>query len=157
MGCFACPAPCSTFFEIKNGPFAGLKSEGPKAETLCDFGYRCSIDDLAMVLYANTLCNRLGLDVISTAGVIAFITECYEKGLITQEKTDGIDVRFGNSDAVIQLIKKIAFREGILLYHLQRSSSLILLTLTYLSLDSSLCGKLLSLILRMLNPMIYIL
>ncbi|MEM4613819.1 MAG: aldehyde ferredoxin oxidoreductase family protein, partial [Ignisphaera sp.] len=113
VGCFGCPIPCSTFFEIRDGPFAGLKAEGPKAEALADFGCRCGVDELEVVLYANTLCNKLGLDIISTAGAIAFAMECYEKGFITKNETNGIEIKFGNHEVVIQLIEKIAFREGI--------------------------------------------
>jgi aldehyde:ferredoxin oxidoreductase len=112
-GCFACPIPCSTFFEIKSGRFAGLKAEGPKVEALADFGCRCGIDNFEAILYANTLCNKLGLDVISTSGAIAFAMECYEKSLITKDESDGIEIKFGNYEAVIRLIEKIAFREGI--------------------------------------------
>ena len=70
-------------------------------------------DDLGAIAKANELCNKYALDTISTGVSIAFAMECYEKGLLTKEDTDGIDLKWGNHRAMIEIIEKIAKREGI--------------------------------------------
>jgi len=69
--------------------------------------------DLVVLAKANELCNKYSLDTISTGVVIAFAMECYEKGLITQADTDGLELTWGNGEAIVQLVEKIARREGI--------------------------------------------
>jgi aldehyde:ferredoxin oxidoreductase len=86
---------------------------GPEYETIAAFGNMCLNDDLASVIHANYLVNGYGMDSISAGTVIAFAMECYEKGLITQKDTDGIDLRWGNAEAIIALIHKMGTREGI--------------------------------------------
>jgi aldehyde:ferredoxin oxidoreductase len=85
---------------------------GPEYETVGSFGPNCAIDDLHLIAKANELCNKYLLDTISTGATIAFAMECYEHGLITQEDTDGLDLRFGNGDVLLPLIEKIATRTG---------------------------------------------
>jgi len=110
--CFACPVHCSRMSRIEEGPYAGLELEGPEFETLCSLGSRCGNSDLESLLYMNRLVNDLGLDSISVGGTIAYAMECYEKGHITKKDCDGLELTWGNVEAMISLIKKIAFREG---------------------------------------------
>jgi aldehyde:ferredoxin oxidoreductase len=110
--CKRCPIGCGRLIEIKEGPYRGLKGKGPEYETLAAFGPLCLNDDLATVAKANDLCNRYGLDTISTGAVIAFAMECYEEGLITKEDTEGVELTWGNAAAIITMVEKIGSREG---------------------------------------------
>ncbi len=111
-GCFACTIPCSRFFEIKEGKYKGLKSEGPEFEGLAGFSSRVGLSDIEDALYGVDLCNRYGLDVITTSECIAFTMELYEKDILSSEEVDGLKPNFGNSEAVFKLIEKIKNREG---------------------------------------------
>lgn len=98
--------------KVTTGTYAGVDGAGPEYETLALLGSNCLIDDLEGLCLANELCNRYGLDTISTGGVIAFGMEAYEKGLITREDTEGIELRWGKTEALIEMIKKIAQKKG---------------------------------------------
>jgi aldehyde:ferredoxin oxidoreductase len=111
--CGSCPIGCGRDVEIKEGPYKGVDGAGPEYETLGMLGSCCLINDLEAVAYAADLCNRYGLDTISTGGVIAFAMELYEHGLITKDDLGGIELTWGNAGAAIELIKKIANKEGI--------------------------------------------
>jgi len=110
--CYACPVTCKRVVQTGEpynvDPFYG----GPEYETLSAFGSDCGIVDLEVVAKANELCNKYSLDTISTGASIAFAMECYENGLLTKEDCDGIDLKFGNAEAVLELIDRIAFRKG---------------------------------------------
>lgn len=111
--CFACTIPCSRFFEVTDGPFAGLKSEGPEFEGLAGFTSKLGNGDLATGLKAVDLCNRLGLDLMSTAEVIGFLMEAHQRGMISRDEADGLDLSWGNGQTILTLIEKIARREGV--------------------------------------------
>ena len=111
--CFACPIGCGKTVKIESGPYAGVFGHGPEYETLAGFGGNCQCDDLNAISQMNDLCNRYGLDTISTSAVLAFAMEAYEKGLITTEETGGLDLTWGNAQAMIEAIHAIARREGI--------------------------------------------
>ncbi|MBN1640159.1 MAG: aldehyde ferredoxin oxidoreductase family protein [Anaerolineae bacterium] len=111
--CYACPIGCGKAIAIEEGPYAGVRGEGPEYETLCGFGGNLLIDDLQAIARMNDLCNRLGLDTITTSGVLAFATEAYERGLITAADTGGIVLRWGDAGAAIAMIGAIARRDGI--------------------------------------------
>ena len=112
-GCKLCPVQCGRLVDNPAGPFAldGVQ-EGPEYETLAAFGSLCLNDDLNAIAKANELCNRLGMDTISTGGVIAFAMECVEKGVLSKDDFGGIDLEFGRPEGMVQLVEKIAFREG---------------------------------------------
>ena len=110
--CKRCPIGCGRLIEISEGPYKGLKGKGPEYETAAAFGPLCLNDDLPAIAKANDLCNRYGLDTISTGAVIAFAFECYEEGLITKEETDGIELNWGNADSIVRMVEKIGRREG---------------------------------------------
>ncbi|MDF1515722.1 MAG: aldehyde ferredoxin oxidoreductase N-terminal domain-containing protein, partial [Anaerolineae bacterium] len=105
MYCFACPIGCGKQVEVKEGPYAGVKGEGPEYETIAGFGSNLLIDDIRAVSKMNELCNRLGLDTITTSGTIAFAIEAFEKGLLTLDDTGGLILQWGDPQIVIQLIE----------------------------------------------------
>ena len=111
--CFSCPIGCGKVVDIKDGPYAGVHSHSPEYETLAGLGANLLNDDLDSIAKMNEMCNAYSLDTISTSGVIAFAMEAYEKGLLTPAQTDGLDLTWGNAEAIIALIEKIAHREGI--------------------------------------------
>lgn len=110
--CYACAVRCKreVAFNERQDPSA---YGGPEYESLAGFGSNCCISDLEAIVKANELCNLYTLDTISTAMTVSFAMECFEHGLINLVDTDGIDLRFGNSHAMLQIIDKIAHREGI--------------------------------------------
>jgi aldehyde:ferredoxin oxidoreductase len=112
-GCKACPIQCGRLVEVKEGPFVtdGVVS-GPEYETLAAFGSLCDNGNLESIAKANELCNSLGLDTISTGGVIAFACECFEKGVLTPSDSDGLELTFGNPSAIVEMIRRIALGEG---------------------------------------------
>jgi aldehyde:ferredoxin oxidoreductase len=111
--CRACPIRCGAIIEQKNGPFAICdEMHRPEYESLVALGSLLVNDNLESVIKANDICNRYGIDTISTGTAIAFAMECYENSLITKEDTDGLELTWGNADAVVALTEKIAGREG---------------------------------------------
>ncbi len=111
-GCFSCILPCSRFYVIKNGKFAGLYGEGPEYEALAGFTVRIGNKDLDSALKAINMVNDLGMDVISTSEVISWSMELYEKGLLSREEVGGLNLRWGNIEAVFELVEMIAYRKG---------------------------------------------
>jgi len=111
--CFACPIRCAKSVKIMSGPFQGEETEQPEYETIAGLGAMLLNDDLDTLIEASDLCNRLGLDTMSTGGVIAFAMEAYEDGLITKNDTGGIELNWGSREAILDLIHKIAEKEGI--------------------------------------------
>lgn len=111
-GCYNCPVGCSRLYRVTEGPYA-TQGEGPEYETVAALGPKCGNDNFESILQANTLCNQLGMDTISTGNVLAWAMECYEKGVLDKTHLRGLDLRFGNPSAMIDLIKRIAAREGI--------------------------------------------
>jgi len=111
--CFACPIGCGKAIEVEEGPYAGTWGEGPEYETLAGFGGNLLIDDLPALAAINTLCNRLGLDTISTSGVIGFATEAMERGLISPDDRGGLRLVWGEPEPVLALVEQIARREGL--------------------------------------------
>ncbi|MEM1589464.1 MAG: aldehyde ferredoxin oxidoreductase family protein [Candidatus Bathyarchaeia archaeon] len=112
VGCFSCTTSCHRFVQAKEGPYAGTFTGGPEYETFAALGSQTWVLDTDAVIKANELCNIYGLDTISTGITIAWAMESYEKGVLTREETDGIELSFGNADAVIKTIEAIAFRKG---------------------------------------------
>jgi len=111
--CYGCPIGCKRNVKVDEGPYKMEAGPGPEYETMGSFGTMCMISDQAAVNKANELCNRAGLDTISCGCTIAFAIDCYEAGILTDADTDGLKLNWGAADAVIELIKKIAARDGI--------------------------------------------
>ena len=107
--CYACAVRCKREVKVdgKPSPYGG-----PEFETVGAFGSDCGVDDIHVVAKASELCNAYMLDSISTGATIAFAMECFENGLIGLEDTDGLALRFGNAQAMLEMVEKIARRDG---------------------------------------------
>ena len=111
-GCFACTIPCSRFYEIDKGKRKGLKSEGPEFEGLAGFSSRIGVGSIEESLKAVDLCNRYGIDVITTSECVSFAMELYQRKIIDKKDTGGLDLSWGNSEAALELINQISNRSG---------------------------------------------
>jgi aldehyde:ferredoxin oxidoreductase len=109
--CFACAVACKREVAV---PELGVTPAygGPEYETIAASGSLCGVGDLKAIAKFNQLCAEYVMDTISTGVTIAFAMECAEKGLLTARETDGLDLRFGNADALLAMTEKIARREG---------------------------------------------
>ena len=114
LACYRCPVMCTNTFVINRGEYGGKPTDGPEYETVAAFGGMVALRSPESIIYANQLCNDLGLDTISTGCAIAFGQECFEKGLITKEFAGFEDFSFvnANNDAPLEMIKRIAYRKG---------------------------------------------
>ena len=111
-GCYACPVRCKKVVEAEK-PYAVDKIYGgPEYETLGSLGSCCGVDDAVAISKGHELCNAYGIDTISAGVSIAFAMECYENGLLTKKDTDGLDLHFGNAEAMVALLEWIAHRQG---------------------------------------------
>jgi aldehyde:ferredoxin oxidoreductase len=111
--CKRCIIGCGKRVRLPDGSDGGRELALPEYESLGLLGSNCLVDDPATLIRANDLCNRYGLDTMSTGGVIAFAMEAFEKGLISRADADGIDLRWGSGDGLIEAIHAIAARSGI--------------------------------------------
>lgn len=109
-GCFGCPSPCGKYSKTKK---YNSYVEGPEYETIGLLGSNVGIDDIEAVAQANLLCDEMGIDTISAGNVIAWAMECYEKGIFTKQDTGGIELKFGNAEAVFKMIEMITRKEGL--------------------------------------------
>jgi len=101
-GCWKCPVACGGLMKVSSGKYSYRDEvHKPEYETLASFGSLCLNKDLDSIIMANEICNRYGVDTISAGAIIAFAIECYENGLITKEDTDGIELTWGNSEAIL--------------------------------------------------------
>ncbi len=109
--CFACAIACKREVEV---PELGVtpKYGGPEYETIGASGSACGVGDIRAIAKFNQLCGEYVLDTISAGMTIAFAMECFEKGILTAADTGGIELRFGNGDALVQMVEKMARREG---------------------------------------------
>ncbi len=111
--CLGCPIACGAIMNISDGRYALKNGHKPEYETVAAFGPMCLNDNMESIIYANDLCNIHGLDTISAGAVIAFAIECYENGILTKSDTDGIELTWGNAEAIITVLEKMIRREGI--------------------------------------------
>lgn len=110
--CKTCIIGCGRVVKIDEGPYKGVEGGGPEYETLGMLGGMCLVDNLEAIAYGNQLCNQYGIDTISTGASISFAMEIFEKGIISEEDTNGLELKFGDEKILIQLIKMIGEREG---------------------------------------------
>ncbi len=111
--CFACSMSCGNICLVKQGKHVGTVTEGPEYESCAMLGSNLGVDDFAAVLSANSLCDELGIDTISTGNLIGAVIEGYEKGILSLADLDGKGITWGDEQAILELIRKIAHREGI--------------------------------------------
>jgi len=110
--CHACPVACKNVVSVKEPPYTVEEGPGPEYQTCASFGTLLMNDNLAGIIKANEACNRYGLDTISCGATIAFAIDCFEHGLIDKKDTDGIELKWGDMDAVLKMVDKIAQRDG---------------------------------------------
>ena len=111
--CWACSVVCKRVVQTPEPYVVESRYGGPEFETVAALGSNCGISELAAICKGNELCNKYGLDTISTGVTISFAMECYEQGILTQEDTGGVDLAFGQADAMLQMIEAIAKRQGL--------------------------------------------
>jgi len=112
-GCFSCPVKCGGIMQVKDGPYPLEETHKPEYETLCAFGTLCLVDDPYVLMKINDMVNRGGIDSISCGAVSAFAIECYENGIITKQDTGGLELKWGNAEALLKLVEMIIYRKGI--------------------------------------------
>jgi len=112
-GCYGCMTKCGGMRDVKRGPLGGSQIDGPEYETIYALGPLLGITDKQFIIDANAMCDYYGIDTISAGVCIAFACELFEKGIITTSDTDGLELNWGNRDAILALIEKIGKREGI--------------------------------------------
>ena len=111
--CYGCPVACSQLKLAKTGPYAGVLTEGPEFETMYSYGGVTGVEDIDAIIAADRLADELGFDTMSSGVTIAFAMELYEKGILTKEDTGGLELNFGNHEAMNTVLRQMAFREGI--------------------------------------------
>jgi aldehyde:ferredoxin oxidoreductase len=111
-GCFGCQVHCRAQYKIPDGPFAGRYDEGPEYTSLGTFGAETDTPRATTVLAGNHLVNQFGMDNLETGSLISWAMELYELGIITDKETDGLDLSWGNDEAVLEMIERICYRKG---------------------------------------------
>ncbi|MFQ5758124.1 MAG: aldehyde ferredoxin oxidoreductase family protein [Candidatus Bathyarchaeia archaeon] len=112
IGCNSCPMRCEHVAVVPEGPYKGSTTR-MEYETLWALGPNCGVDRLDAIIKAMELCNYYGMDGISAGVIVSFAMDCYEHGILTKKDTDGLDLRFGNHEAMLEMLKRIGNREGL--------------------------------------------
>lgn len=112
-GCYACPIRCKKRIKIDSPYSVDPIYGGPEYETLGAFGSNCGIADPKAICKAHEICNRSGLDTISAGVTMSFAMECFEKGLLNAKDTGGIELRFGNEEAMLKMLEQIVQKQGL--------------------------------------------
>jgi aldehyde:ferredoxin oxidoreductase len=111
-GCFGCQVHCRAQYKIPSGPYAGRYDEGPEYTSQGAFGAEVDCKSAVTVLTGNHLVDQFGMDNLETGSLISWAMELYELGILTSKETDGLDLRFGNEEAVLEMIERICYRKG---------------------------------------------
>ncbi|HEY3274296.1 MAG TPA: aldehyde ferredoxin oxidoreductase family protein [Methanocella sp.] len=109
-GCYCCTIHCTRLINIPYGPYFGTKGKGPDYDSTVAFGSQCGNSNLEAIARANLWCDQYGLDTVTTGATIAWAMELYERGIINKNDTWGLDLSFGNHEAMVALVPKIATR-----------------------------------------------
>jgi aldehyde:ferredoxin oxidoreductase len=112
IGYMACPIACSNFYRVDYGPYAGLATEGFELNCTKNFAGKLALDYAPALIKAHALCNQLGMDMDNATGPISWAFECYQRGILTEEDTDGLKLQWGDHGVVFELLRKLAYREG---------------------------------------------
>jgi len=110
--CPNCTKPCGRIVRINEGKYAGTELDGPEYETIYSLGANLEIDDFEALCHIQMMCDLYGLDAISAGLTISWAMEAFEKGLLTKEDFDGVELRFGDVDATLEVLRRMAYREG---------------------------------------------
>lgn len=115
--CSSCVIGCGGRMRQNTGRFALEYNEGighkPEYETLCMLGTNLLNDDLPSIIKLNEICNAAGIDTISLGGTLGYVIECYENGLLSKQDLDGLEMTWGNADAIVEMSEKIVARDGV--------------------------------------------
>ena len=109
--CFRCPVACAQVCEVRDGEYKGIRSD-PEYETVGLIGALCGVSDFRAIIAGNSLCDEYGIDTMTVGNVIAYAMECFERGLFTLEDTGGMELRFGDGGAMVEMIRLIGEGEG---------------------------------------------
>jgi aldehyde:ferredoxin oxidoreductase len=110
--CTACPTPCGHIYLIDEGPYSGTRCLKAEANSVWDFGGKLAIEDAAAILKAQEECCQLGLDIDNVSSVIAWAISCFQDGIISKEEMEGLELRWGDHRVVLELLNRIAHRQG---------------------------------------------
>lgn len=111
--CYGCPVACGKVSVVRRGPFAGQAIEGPEFETVGLLGANCGVSDPDAIVAATAICDAYGFDTMSAGASISLAMEAYERGILGPEDTGGVDLRFGNGEALVAVVQQIAERTGL--------------------------------------------
>ena len=111
-GCPRCPVQCKADLRFSTGRLKGKEAVRPEFEPMLALGAKCGLNDLQTLVYLDNLCTRLGLDSISAGTVIAFAMDLFDRGILTKSDTGGLDLNWGNGEAMETLIRQMAYSEG---------------------------------------------
>ena len=111
-GCFACQVHCRAKYKIPTGPYAGVYDEGPEYTSQGAFCGEPDCRSIETLLTGNHLVDQWGMDNLETGSLISWAMELYELGILTRKETDGLDLQFGNDEALLEMVRRICFREG---------------------------------------------
>lgn len=111
--CYGCPVGCSQVKLAKTGEYAGTMSEGPEFETMYSYGGVTGVENIDAIIAADRLADEMGFDTISSGVAVAFAMELFEKGILTKEDTDGLELTFGNDKAMMTVLKQMSYKEGL--------------------------------------------
>ena len=111
-GCFGCQVHCRAQYKIPSGPYAGKYDEGPEYTSQGAFGGEPDCKSAVTVLTGNHLVDQYGVDNLEIGSIISWAMELYEEGILTSKDTDGLDLKFGNDEALLEMIRRICFRDG---------------------------------------------
>lgn len=111
--CYSCPVGCGGILRINDGPYPVGETHKPEYETACAFGPLLLNNNLHLIFKINDMLNRAGMDTIGAGATVAWLIECREKGLLTKKELDGIDIGWGDSQAIITMVDKMIRRDGV--------------------------------------------
>lgn len=112
VACSSCPMRCEHICVVPEGPYKGATTR-MEYETLWSLGPNCGVDRLDAVIKAMELCNYYAMDAIGTGVIISFAMDCYEHGILSEKDVNGLDLRFGNYETLVEMVKRIGERDGI--------------------------------------------
>ncbi|MDH4264352.1 MAG: aldehyde ferredoxin oxidoreductase family protein [Deltaproteobacteria bacterium] len=110
--CHDCPVACGNLTKAR-APYKDFETEGPEYETFWAFGAQCGNSNIDAIIAADRLCDQFGMDTISTGNSIGFAMECAERGLLSKADLGGLDLKFGNHQAMVEMVRRIGNRQGL--------------------------------------------
>ena len=112
-GCASCPLACGARYDVKQGPWPVGETDRPEYETWAAFGSTCLNSDADAIIKCNDICNRAGMDTIATGMTVAWAIECYENEVLNREETGGIELTWGNAEAIVEITQALADGTGL--------------------------------------------